>query len=230
MYNNNEYIHIAILTLLFTTYLLLQQQAVLPSLFLSLLIVYVHETGHKYFASIQYYTVEITQHTIRTIYTLLLTSLTLGNILILLPNTLEIEAQPRHRIGKKKKNTDPDNNAYIAIGGILASLFLLIPFTLIQAEVLTHATILLITHIIFSLLPLELFAILNVRISSTPQNQPIGDGLHILFASPKLYLTTLISTITIILIFLSGVLVLQITGAILLFITAISLNIYVKAL
>lgn len=166
----------------------IDSQVMLPTtilyLAISIFIVLFHEFGHKYVASKIGYEVQVILSKASTIASTVVLMLSFARIPLIIGNPIEIDANPRARLGKHRAYDNPKQQAFIAFGGTLGStiaiaiLGVLYNFTGITEfyEMMYIAGL----HAVSSLVPWELASILTLKVQTSLQKMHASDGLMIM--------------------------------------------------
>ena len=148
-----------------------------------LVAIFLHEIGHKIAAEYVGYTAEAKRFTGGLIASTIIAFYTFARIPIITPNLLELDADPRRRLDKRRMYDNPSQQAIIAGAGILGSI-VAITLMRVLAE-LTGYTLFstaqfgVSLHAVFSLVPFELLAFFKLRVTKDIGQLAPSDGLHI---------------------------------------------------
>ena len=162
----------------------------------ALIIVLIHETGHKVAAEKLGYSAQVSQFTAGIAASAIIIFYSFARIPLLIANPLELDADPRKRLGKRRQYENRKELALIAMAGTIAStISITLFYTLhILTGIPELAAVALVAgiHAISSLVPWELAAIFILRFKkSIPEILP-GDGLLLLRWDVKAWFSTLI--------------------------------------
>ncbi|MFT4250664.1 MAG: hypothetical protein ACMXYD_04860 [Candidatus Woesearchaeota archaeon] len=161
----------------------------------SLIVVLIHETGHKITAEKLGYSAQVSQFTAGIAASAILIFYSFARIPLIIANPLEIDADPRKRLGKRRQFENRKEMGFIAIGGIVASAISITFFYTLQTitgiQDLSAVAIIAGIHAISSLIPWELAAIGVLRFKKRIPDMLPGDGLLLLRWDVKAWLSTL---------------------------------------
>ena len=150
----------------------------------ALIIVIIHEAGHKIAAEQVGYTATITSFKEGIVASIIAIFASFGRFPLIVANPVELDADPRKRLGSHRQYENPTQYAFIAFSGTIASSFSIIGFQFIFQltgnELFALISLAAAIHAINALIPWELASILVLRVKrSIPQITP-GDGLLIM--------------------------------------------------
>ena len=159
-------------------------------------VLFMHEGGHKLAAAIQGYSVRITRFTAGLLVSVFISMYTLGVIPIATPNTLEMDAHPTRRLRRYFKYESNYPQAIISFGGLLGSVIAIAFFkmlaTLLGVTLFETIVVGAVLHAFYSLIPFELLKLLSLRFTTNPGTCSPGDGVHIFWWSHAAYIFALV--------------------------------------
>lgn len=145
--------------------------------------IFLHEIGHKIAAEYVGYTAQVKRFTGGLIASTIIAFYTFARIPLITPNLLELDADPRRRLDKRRMYDNPTQQAIIAGAGILGSI---VAITLMRVlaeltgySLFTTAQFGASLHAVYSLVPFELLAFFKLRVTKDIGQLTPSDGLHL---------------------------------------------------
>ncbi len=153
--------------------------------------VFWHEAAHKLAARYTGYYTHITSYPAGVVLGVALTVFTFGFIQFFTPNATDLEANPRARIAKHRKYENWKQEAFIAGAGVFATglfaaalqgMYLVTNEELFRTLLLGNLWLML-----YSLIPLELLNLWQLKLMQSIEQLPQSDGLYLLHYSKYAY-------------------------------------------
>ena len=157
-----------------------------------IIVIAVHEAGHKIAGVYQGYEVSVRMFGPGLVGSAFVTLYAQGFVPFVTPNLVLVDARPDLRIGKFRKYDNPAEAASIAFGGLVASVLMIFVFSALYTfsgvELFRVIMLGAVIHAILSFIPFELINVLTkIKYFQSAQSYAPGDGLHLLWWSKYAY-------------------------------------------